>query len=269
MTLEPRQQLFIDGDWRPGRGAAMTKTDPVAGGTVWQARAADAEQVDAAIAAAWNAFPDWARRPYDERVAVIEAFARQLEAHREEIALAITHETGKPLWEARTEVGAMINKVPISKTSYAERTGERAKDIPGGRAVLRHRPHGVLAVFGPYNFPGHLPNGHIVPALLAGNTVVFKPSEQTPATADLTLSCWAAAGLPRGVINLVQGEKEVGQALAGHEGIDGLLFTGSAATGKSLHQQFGGASTKSWHWKWAETIHWSSLKTATTSRPRC
>ena len=106
--------------------------------------------------------------------------------------------------------------------------------------MLRHKPHGVVAVFGPYNFPGHLPNGHIVPALLAGNTVVFKPSEQTPKVAELTLGCWIEAGLPAGVLNLVQGARQTGAALAAHPGIDGLFFTGSSRTGNLLHAQFGG-----------------------------
>ncbi|MES1953104.1 succinylglutamate-semialdehyde dehydrogenase [Salinisphaera hydrothermalis] len=244
MPLQAQQQLFINGTWQAGNGVAMAKHDPIAGIQLWQANAADADQVATAIAAARAAFPNWARQPFEQRAAIVEALGKQLEAHKEELAVSIARETGKPLWEARTEVGAMIGKIAISQTAYHERTGERAKDIPGGRAVLRHRPHGVLAVFGPYNFPGHLPNGHIVPALLAGNTVVFKPSELTPATADLTLQCWQAAGLPAGVINLVQGEKTVGQALAGSDGIDGLLFTGSAATGKSLHKQFGGRVDK-------------------------
>ncbi len=132
----------------------------------------------------------------------------------------------------------MIGKVAISIRAQQERAGERERDLGGARAVLRHRPHGVMAVFGPYNFPGHLPNGHIVPALLAGNTVVFKPSEQTPLTADLTLQCWREAGLPEGVINLVQGAAPVGQALSRHPDIDGLLFTGSAKVGGLLQRQF-------------------------------
>jgi succinylglutamic semialdehyde dehydrogenase len=102
----------------------------------------------------------------------------------------------------------------------------------------------VVAVFGPFNFPGHLPNGHIVPALLAGNTVVFKPSEMTPAVAELTVRLWEQAGLPRGVINLVPGTADTGKALAGHAGIDGLFFTGSSAVGHLLHAQFGGQPEK-------------------------
>lgn len=116
--------------------------------------------------------------------------------------------------------------------------------MPDGEAVLRHRPHGVLAVFGPYNFPGHLPNGHIVPALLAGNTLVFKPSELTPKTAEETVKLWQQAGLPDGVLNLVQGGRSTGEALAACGNIDGLLFTGSAGTGYQLHRQLAGQPEK-------------------------
>ncbi len=112
----------------------------------------------------------------------------------------------------------MINKVAISVKAYHVRTGEQHSDLPDGAATLRHRPHGVLAVFGPYNFPGHLPNGHIVPALLAGNTVVFKPSELTPRSGEAVVKLWQQAGLPAGVLNLVQGGRETGEALSGRGG---------------------------------------------------
>ncbi|MBZ9538902.1 succinylglutamate-semialdehyde dehydrogenase [Modicisalibacter tunisiensis] len=242
--MQAQQKLFIGGAWLDGDAGELTKHDPIDDAVLWQGATASERQVREAVAAARAAFPGWARRGFDERLAIVERFRDQLEANREALATSIAHETGKPLWEARTEVGAMIGKVAISVTAYRERTGERSRDVAGARAVLRHRPHGVLAVFGPYNFPGHLPNGHMVPALLAGNSVVFKPSELTPLTADLTLQCWQAAGLPDGVINLVQGGAPVGQALAGADDIDGLLFTGSARTGKLLHEQFAGQVDK-------------------------
>jgi succinylglutamic semialdehyde dehydrogenase len=138
----------------------------------------------------------------------------------------------------------MVNKVAISIQSYRERTGEKSGPLADATAVLRHKPHGVVAVFGPYNFPGHLPNGHIVPALLAGNAVIFKPSELTPKVAELTVKCWIEAGLPAGVLNLLQGARETGVALAGNPGIDGLFFTGSSRTGNLLHQQFAGRPDK-------------------------
>ncbi|MEC8902470.1 MAG: succinylglutamate-semialdehyde dehydrogenase, partial [Pseudomonadota bacterium] len=242
--MHAQQQQLINGTWVVGNAEPFTKHDPVAGMLLWQGAAASSSQVGAAVEAARAAFPTWARTPFAERQALVERFVDVLTARREDLAIAIASETGKPLWEARTEAGAMIGKIALSIKAYHERTGEREKAVGSAKAVLRHRPHGVMAVFGPYNFPGHLPNGHMVPALLAGNTVVFKPSDQTPLTADLTLQCWIEAGLPAGVINLVQGGVAVGQALSAHPGIDGLLFTGSAKVGGMLQQQFAGQLDK-------------------------
>ncbi|RBP33454.1 succinylglutamic semialdehyde dehydrogenase [Marinobacter pelagius] len=237
-------EIFIDGLWLTGHGLPFESVQPVTGETVWDGTGANLEDVDAAIREARNAFVKWQRKSFAERQAVVEAFRDLLEANKEELAHQIGRETGKPLWESRTEVAAMIGKVAISIKAYNERTGYSESDVAGGHAVLRHRPHGVVAVFGPYNFPGHLPNGHIVPALLAGNTVVFKPSELTPGVAEMTVKFWEKAGVPDGVINLVQGGADTGRSLAGHPLIDGLFFTGSSTVGHLLHQQFGGQPEK-------------------------
>jgi len=235
---------FINNHWLQGEGKAFLSVDPVKNVTVWQGQAATAAQVDAAVSAARIAQYDWAGLSFDERVAVVKRFAEQLTANKEALALSIAQETGKALWEARTEVGAMIGKIDISVRAYQERTGTKENPMPQGRAFLRHKPHGVVAVFGPYNFPGHLPNGHIVPALLAGNAVVFKPSELTPKVAEDTVKLWHAAGLPAGVLTLLQGEVDTGKAIASHDGIDGIFFTGSSRTGHYLHQQFAGRPDK-------------------------
>lgn len=235
--------LFIGGQWLAGEGEAFQSLDPVSQRVLWQGQGASAAQVDAAVAAARQAFPAWASLPLDARIAHLQAFAERLKTRADDLARCIGEETGKPLWEAATEVTSMINKVAISVQAYRERTGEKQSALGDANAVLRHKPHGVVAVFGPYNFPGHLPNGHIVPALLAGNTVVFKPSELTPAVAALTVACWEQAGLPAGVLNLVQGARETGVALAAAD-IDGLFFTGSSRTGNHLHQQFAGRPDK-------------------------
>ncbi|MFG6667053.1 succinylglutamate-semialdehyde dehydrogenase [Halomonas sp. HNIBRBA4712] len=242
--LNARAQQLINGRWQPGEGAELLKQDPVGGNMLWHGPAASATQVGEAVEAARSAFAEWARTSFEQRRALVERFAEVVKARSEELAVAIASETGKPHWEARTEAAAMAGKVALSIKAHDERAGEREKAVGSAKAVLRHRPHGVMAVFGPYNFPGHLPNGHIVPALLAGNTVVFKPSDQTPLTADLTLQCWEEAGLPKGVINLIQGGVEVGQALAGDARIDGLLFTGSARVGELLQRQFAGQLDK-------------------------
>ena len=236
--------LYIGGAWRDGEGDAMQSLDPVTQRSVWTGQAASAAQVAQAVQAARDAFPGWATQALSQRIAVLDAFAASLKRHADSLAHCIGEETGKPLWEAATEVASMINKVAISIQSYRERTGEKTAPLAEASAVLRHKPHGVVAVFGPYNFPGHLPNGHIVPALLAGNTVVFKPSEQTPKVAEMTLRCWIEAGLPAGVLNLVQGARETGIALAAEPGLDGVFFTGSSGTGNALHRQFAGRPDK-------------------------
>ena len=236
--------LYIAGAWQDGQGVAFESLNPVTQHVLWAGKGADAGQVDAAVKAARQAFPQWAKRTFEERLSVLEAFAASLKNHADELSRCIGEETGKPLWESATEVTSMINKVAISVQSYRERTGEKSGPLGDATAVLRHKPHGVVAVFGPYNFPGHLPNGHIVPALLAGNSVVFKPSELTPKVAELTVKCWIEAGLPAGVLNLLQGARDTGIALAAHTGIDGLFFTGSSRTGNALHQQFAGRPDK-------------------------
>ncbi len=231
---------LIDGSWEAGTGPLFEATNPADGRVLWQGREATPDEVDRAVAAARRAFASWADLEWQMRERYLQRFAEELDSARAALTEAIACATGKPRWEAATELTAMIGKIAISVQAHQERTGERQHASNGGRNLLRHRPHGVVAVFGPFNFPGHLPNGHIVPALLAGNTVVFKPSELTPGVAELTLRCWLRAGLPAGVLNLVQGGRDSGVALAGHAGIDGLFFTGSAATGCALHRQLGG-----------------------------
>ena len=231
---------YIAGHWQVGQGDVLESRNPVSQQVLWQGNEASAEQVDSAVHAARAAFAQWAAAPLQQRIEVVERFADVLKARQDELAHAIGEETGKPLWEAATEVASMIGKVAISIASQAERAGRRESTQGEARAMLRHKPHGVVAVLGPYNFPGHLPNGHIVPALLAGNTVLFKPSEQTPRVAELTLRCWIEAGLPAGVLNLLQGSRATAVALAGHAGLDGLFFTGSSRTGNLLHSQFAG-----------------------------
>ena len=240
--LQP--SLYINGQWSIASGSLFNKVNPASNVPIWSSNEATEQDAEQAIRAARTAFPTWAKTPLETRIGHLETFCAKLAEAKPELADIIGQETGKPMWEALTEVQAMINKVQISITAYHERTGHKTTELPDGQAVLRHRPHGVLAVFGPYNFPGHLPNGHIVPALLAGNCVVFKPSELTPYTAQKTVEIWDAAGLPHGVLSLIQGGKSTGIALSSHADIDGLLFTGSANTGYHLHRQLAGQPEK-------------------------
>lgn len=211
----------------------LRSIDPASGELVWSGAVASGAESEAAVSRARVAFASWSNRSIDERIAIALRYGELLEARLEMIAQTISRETGKLLWESRTEVRTMIGKIAVSINAQAERAGQRATDMPFGRAVLRHRPHGVLVVLGPYNFPGHLPNGHIVPALLAGNCVVFKPSEEAPMTGELMESAWTDAGLPEYVFQVVQGDSSTGKALVAAD-IDGLLFTGSAQAGAQL-----------------------------------
>ena len=171
---------WINGEWVAGLGGRRIKTNPVSNEALWHGYDADGAQVEQAYQAARSAFPGWAKLALSQRQSIVEKFAALLDSNKAALTDVIARETGKPRWEAATEVTAMINKATISIKAYHARTGVQQTEMPDGVATLRHRPHGVLAVFGPYNFPGHLPNGHIIPALLAGNTLIFKPSELTP-----------------------------------------------------------------------------------------
>ena len=214
----------------------LISTEPATGATLWRGPISD---VETEVGLARGAWAEWAARPLAVRAESLRRFVNVVRGRSEELADTISRETGKPLWEGRTEIESVMAKVEISINSYSERTSQRRIDgAMGGRTALRHKPHGVLAVLGPYNFPMHLPNGHIVPALLAGNAVVFKPSEKTPASGAKLVECFHAAGIPTGVVRLVIGGPEEGKALAGSAGIDGLLFTGSARTGIALNRQF-------------------------------
>ncbi len=214
----------------------LISTEPATGAVLWEGPEGDAAAEVESARAAWAS---WASRPLVNRIETMRRFANVVRQRAEPFADLIARETGKPLWEARTEVEAVTAKVDISVTAYSERTASRKLDgAMGARTALRHKPHGVLAVLGPFNFPAHLPNGHIVPALIAGNAVVFKPSEKTPAVGHFLVDCYRAAGVPEGCIRVLTGGPDTGRALAGHPGIDGLLFTGSARAGLALHRQF-------------------------------
>ena len=221
---------------RPVTAQTLVSTDPATGEQLWSGAIGDAAAEVAAARAAW---PAWAAHSHAYRIEALRRFANVVRKREQEFAELISRETGKPFWEARTEVGAVVNKVEISVDAYAERTPQRKMEAAlGDKIAVRHKPHGVLAVLGPYNFPAHLPNGHIVPALIAGNAVVFKPSEKTPATGAFLVKCFHEAGVPEGAIRLLIGGPDQGKALAGQPGIDGLLFTGSGRAGLSLHKQF-------------------------------
>ncbi len=208
---------------------------PATGDELWRGKVDD---VDKAVDRARRAWPAWAAQPLAYRIEACRRFANEVRKVSDKMAELISKETGKPLWEAHTEVEAVINKVDISVTAYAERTGQKKLNSAlQGNAAVRHKPHGVMVVLGPYNFPAHLPNGHIVPALIAGNVVIFKPSEKTPAVGQLLMECFNKAGISAAVAQFFVGGPNEGKALVAHRGIDGVLFTGSAQAGIAINKK--------------------------------
>ena len=216
--------------------AALTSHEPATGALLWQGESGD---VDDIVARARTGWPRWAAQPVAFRIETLRRFVNVVRAHEEELADLIARETGKPLWDARTEVTAVMAKIDTSVAAYSERTGQRRLEANlGARQSVRHKPHGVMAVLGPYNFPAHLPNGHIIPALLAGNAVIFKPSEKTPAVGEMLVRFYHEAGVPTDAVQLLLGGAEEGKTLAAHADVAGILFTGSAQTGIAINRQF-------------------------------
>lgn len=224
-------------------GDSIISTNPARpADIVWRASSVLAH-VDQAAEAASRAQPRWARLSEAQRFAALVRFRDLCRSRAADMARIIARETGKALWDARAEADLLAAKVDIT-LDRSEHGGLRrvtAFDVAlgptrTGRTVFR--PHGVMAVLGPYNFPAHLPNGHIIPALALGNTVVFKPSDKAPLVGQ-TLGAWlqealAAEGAPDGVINVVHGGADVATRLVTHPLTNGVLFTGSWPVGRRI-----------------------------------
>ncbi|NCQ62039.1 MAG: aldehyde dehydrogenase family protein, partial [Myxococcales bacterium] len=228
---------YIDGAFRmPESPAGAIRSDnpgdpgDVIGEFPWNASA-----VDEAIAAARRAFPGWSRMPFEERAACLRRFRDAAKANQERLGQAISREMGKVLWEARGEAAAVAGKVDITLEDGMKLVAETQPAGVKGR--IRYLPRGVMAVIGPFNFPAHLPNGHIVPALATGNTVVFKASSQNPAVGQIMAECIDAAGFPPGVFNMVQVPGREANRLIEHPEVDGVLFTGSTGVGQQIQEK--------------------------------
>lgn len=202
--------------------------------------------VDVACAAAKRAYLPWAKLSLEERKKYLTKLKDIFIQNESKMAEAISRDTGKALWDATTEAKALSAKIDVTINESLKLVSEEriANALPNVDGVIRHRSRGVMAVIGPFNFPAHLPNGHIIPALITGNTVVFKPSEQTPFVGQLYAEMIHQAQFPEGVFNLVHGEAETGRKLVAHELVDGVLFTGSYEVGLKIKQE-----TLTHYWK--------------------
>lgn len=216
--------------------AELISREPATGAELWRGTTSD---VDLEVMTARTGFAPWASRSLAYRIETLRRFANVVRSRREAMADLVARETGKPLWEARAEVDAVIARVDSAVGACTDRTAQRRLDSPmGSRMALRHKPHGAVAVLTPFNAPVELAADQIVPALIAGNAVIFKPSEKTPASGIMLVECLHAAGVPEETLRIVIGGADEGQALARHECVDGLFFTGSAHVGIALNRLF-------------------------------
>lgn len=238
MNAAATEQARFSSEAGPGADAGKTdivSREPATGAEIWRGRPCNVDEV---VERARRAWPGWAAQPLSTRMELVRRFANEVRKEADALARTIAREVGKPLWEANAEVEGVINKVEVSIRAYAERTSQRKLDSAlQGTMAVRHKPHGVLVVLGPFNYPAHLPNAHIVPALIAGNVVIFKPSEKAPASGEILARCFSRAGIASGVMQLAIGGPDEGQAFVAHDGVDGVLFTGSAHVGIAINRK--------------------------------
>lgn len=224
---------YIGGRFLEPTGEAFTSHDPAHHHAVVLEAAGSADRVTEACDAAAAAQAEWAARSLDDRVAALARFKSAIAARADELSEAISREMGKIRSEARIEINALLGRFALVE-------GQVRRDLSGGTIeghaseVIRYRPHGVVGVLGPFNFPLHLCHAHVLPSLMLGNTVVIKPSEVTPLAGQRYAEAADAAGLPAGVLNVVQGGGAVGAALTQDPRVLGLAFTGSWETGRRI-----------------------------------
>lgn len=242
-TMTNAPMNLIDGDWKGIEGDGIVSVMPAHPDRVVWSGTSSVGAVHEGIGAARSALSEWAATPVEARIGALRAFQEIAKARVDALAGLISDETGKALWESKGEAGLIAAKVDITLEEGEWSGRHRVTDFefPMGEtksARCHFKPHGVMGVVGPFNFPAHLPNGHIVPALLTGNTIVFKPSDKAPAVGQMLASWYQEAlesvGAPRGVFNLVHGGVAESIALCGSTDVDGVLFTGSWGAGRAI-----------------------------------
>jgi succinate-semialdehyde dehydrogenase / glutarate-semialdehyde dehydrogenase len=236
--------LWIDGTATAGSGGRLVVTDPASGEPVDEVPEATAAEVDAAVAAAAEAFATWRRVDAAERAGHLRALADAAEAAAGDLVALLTREQGKPTLEAQGELRHFLGGLRF----YAEaatKVGGTYQELPSqfgpAYGLVVRRPLGVVGAITPWNFPLTLLGNKLGPALAAGNTVVAKPAETTPLTTLAVARLAAEAGLPPGVLNVVTGGPATGEALVAHPGARRLAFTGQTATGRRIMEVAGPA----------------------------
>ncbi|MET0361390.1 MAG: succinylglutamate-semialdehyde dehydrogenase [Sphingobium sp.] len=214
--------------------ATLTSIEPATGAILWQGEESDVAFETARVAATW---PQWAARPFSYRIEAMRRFANLVRGSEVELVDLISRETGKPVWDARGEVAAILDTVEQSIGAYSVRTGQKRLDgAMGARQALRHKPHGVMAVITPHCMPALIPVAQMVPGLIAGNGILFKPSEKVAATGLFITTLMHRAGVPQDVLSCIIGGPSAGQALVADDRVAGIVFTGSAHVGLGINR---------------------------------
>ncbi|WP_250303218.1 aldehyde dehydrogenase family protein [Streptomyces sp. A 4/2] len=238
--MKAHDGMYIGGEWRAAAGQdTIAVVNPADEQVIGRVPAGTPQDVDTAVRAARAALPGWAATPPAERAARIAALRDALVARKDEIAETVTAELGSPLPFSQTVHAGLPALVA---GSYAELAATYPFEEKVGNSTVLSEPVGVVGAITPWNYPLHQIVAKVAPALAAGCTVVLKPAEDTPLTAQLFAEATGEAGLPAGVFNLVTGTGPVaGQALAGHDGVDLVSFTGSTAVGRQIGAVAGAA----------------------------
>lgn len=230
---------YLNGHFVEAKGQTFHSTNPATQKRYWQGQTCSEIEIAQAMQAASNARTGWQNTSQDERIRLVHTFAKVVAEQQEVLARIISEENGKPFWEAKAEALLVSQKAKISVQALLERQSPNVRKEAGTTSALRYKPLGIVVVLGPFNFPAHLPNGHILPALLSGNCVIYKPSELTPGVAEFIMQCFDKAGFPAGVVQCLQGDVQTAKVLL-QQAIQGVFFTGSSQTGLAIHKQFAG-----------------------------
>ncbi|MFT8318535.1 MAG: NAD-dependent succinate-semialdehyde dehydrogenase [Sporolactobacillus sp.] len=238
LQLAPRT-LFIGGEWVNAiSGETSPVVNPATGEVIAEVAYGNAADTEKAIEAAQQAFPAWAQLAVDKRVAILRRMADSVIAHADELAKIMTIEQGKPLAQAKGEVLAGAESIRWYAEEARRIYGETIPGPNGHLFLVKKEPLGVVGAITPWNFPSSMITRKLSPAIATGNTVVLKPSPETPLSATALLVLFQEAGLPAGVVNLVMGDAPaIGKALTDSDIVRKITFTGSTAVGKMLFSQ--------------------------------
>ncbi len=228
------KSIFINNKWQEADGEAFVSKSPNDNEIVFSGNFASKSNCNKAVAAAKTAQEKWFELGLEKRLEYIRKFVEIVKENREDLSKTISIEVGKPKWEADGEINSIIGKLEPCIDAYKTRCSDIIIEKGTAKGITRFRPLGVLCIIGPYNYPMHMTNGQIMAGLIAGNTIVLKPSDKAPLCATKIMECWQKAGLPDGVVNMVQGNGETVANLIQNKDVNGVYFTGSYKVGQII-----------------------------------